>query len=83
MFLLQKKKKKEKKKKGHKKSLGGDEYACSLDCGNGIVGIYVCVQIPKINTLKMHNFGDFPGGPVTKTSHVQTKGLRFDPWSGN
>ena len=24
-----------------------------------------------------------PGGPVTKISHSQCRGPRFDPWSGN
>ena len=82
-FYYKRRKRKKEKKKGHKKSLGGDEYFCSLECGNGIVGIYVCVQTPKINTLKMHDLGDFPGGPGTKASHFQSRGLGFDPWSGN
>ena len=82
-FYCKRRKRKKEKKKRHKKSLGGDEYFCSLDCGNGIVGIYVCVQTPKINILKMHDLGDVPGGPVTKPSHFQSRGLGFDPWSGN
>ena len=28
-------------------------------------------------------FGDLSGGPVVKTLHFQSKGCRFDPWSGN
>ena len=42
VFTTKEEKERKKKKKGHKKSLGGDEYFCSLECGNGIVGIYVC-----------------------------------------
>ena len=26
---------------------------------------------------------DFPGGPVAKTLHPQSRGPRFDPWSEN
>ena len=26
---------------------------------------------------------DFPGGPVAMTLHSQSRGPRFDPWSGN
>ena len=27
--------------------------------------------------------GDFPGGPVVKTTHFQCRGQVFNPWSGN
>ena len=31
-----------------------------------------------------YTFGDFPGGPVPKTGPCfQSKGPRFDTWSGN
>ena len=35
-----------------------------------------------IDTLVL-KIGDFPGGPVAKTLSSQSRGLDFDPWSGN
>ena len=32
--------------------------------------------------LRNKGFGDFPGGPVVKTSFSQCRGHRCDPWSG-
>ena len=35
------------------------------------------------NTHTRKSFGDFPGGPVTKTLCSQCRGPGFDPWSMN
>ena len=40
----------------------------------------VAVGTVHIKGMKMR---DFPGGPVAKTPHSQSRGSRFNPWSGN
>ena len=32
--------------------------------------------------LQVWSSGNFPGGPVAKTPHLQCRGCGFDPWSG-
>ena len=34
-------------------------------------------------TLAVNTVEDFPGGPVAKTPHFQSREPGFDPWSGN
>ena len=43
------------------------------------------IKIPKeIEKLTLKCIGGyFPGGPVTKTQRSQSRGPRFNPWSGN
>lgn len=33
--------------KGHKKNFGGDRYVYNLDCGNGIMGVCICLNSSK------------------------------------
>ena len=33
--------------------------------------------------LEVNGFWDFPGGPVAKPLHSESRGPGFDPWSGN
>ena len=42
--------------------------------------IYVRTRIIKVLEKK---YWDFPGGPVAKTPHSQSRGPGFHPWSGN
>ena len=36
-----------------------------------------------LSNTKTLIFGDFPGNPVVKDFTFQSRGCRFDPWSGN
>ena len=36
-----------------------------------------------MTSIRSSNPRDFPGGPVVRTLHVQCRGPKFDPWSGN
>lgn len=53
MFLPQKKKQ---CARGHKKSLGGDEYACYLDYDDNITGICVHPKLIKMYTINICHF---------------------------
>ena len=35
-----------------------------------------------LHTIYKEGFRDFPGGPVAKTPCSQSRGPRFNPWSG-
>ena len=37
----------------------------------------------KTKQMTITKRGNFPGGPVAKTLHSQSRGPRFDPWSGD
>ena len=45
-----------------------------------LIRIIIIITIFQIRKLKHM---DFPGGPVVKTPHFQSKGHGFNPWSGN
>ena len=55
------------------------------------IGQWFCSERQGISLFKDHldtgfNIswaGDFPGGPVVKTTHFQCRGQVFNPWSGN
>ena len=39
-------------------------------------------QLIRAHPFDTHLLGDFPGGPIARTS-LSMQGGRFDPWSGN
>ena len=41
------------------------------------------VSFTVMSTFNKSQYGDLPGSSEVKTSHSQSRGHRFDPWSGN
>ena len=46
-------------------------------------GVSIHLKIRHLEMLKEVGAGVVPGSPVAKTPCSQSKGLGFEPWSGN
>ena len=42
--------------KGHKEAFGGNGHVYHLDCGDCIMGVYVCLKLIKLYQFNMCNF---------------------------
>ena len=56
---------------------------CEPEVGKQRLGAAACLEQTQRGRRKKFTGRDSPGCPVVKTLCVQSRGRRFDPWSGN